>query len=300
MSIFRRKNKEKNQKDNDTTCPLSKEKKDEKTCETCKLSTTCKDKKIEEKEKIRHSIQGIKHKIVVMSGKGGVGKSTVAASLAVSLVNQGKSVGLLDVDVHGPSVPGLLGLKGARANMTADKMLEPVLWKGKLKVMSLGFLLPDEKEAVIWRGPVKMQIIKQFISEVDWGALDFLIVDCPPGTGDEPLTALQSLGQDTKVIIVTTPQSIVIDDVRRSITFCKKVGNEIIGIIENMSGFKCPACGEQHDLFGSGAGRELSREMGVPFLGRIPLNAKIALAADEGEASPDIMAEIVQTIDEMV
>ena len=296
MTIFKRNKKKQEKKDGACPIPEGTDKKDEKVCETCSLKTSCADKKVGEKEKVKQSIHGIKHKIVIMSGKGGVGKSTVAASLAASLADQGKSVGLLDVDVHGPSIPGVLGLKGIRAKLTADKRLAPVLWKEKLKVVSIGFLLSDEKEAVIWRGPIKMQLIKQFVSEVDWGNLDYLVVDCPPGTGDEPLSALHDLGKDAKVIIVTTPQGLVIDDVRRSISFCKKVGNEILGIVENMSGFKCPSCGDYHDLFGSGGGEKLAKEMGVPFLGHIPLNAQIMKAGDSGDLSHEFMDEIVEKV----
>ena len=224
----------------------------------------------------------IKNKLVVMSGKGGVGKSTVAVNIAISLAKAGKKVGLLDVDIHGPSVPRILGLKGQKAKLM-EPWLIPVKWSENLKVMSLGFLLPDEDEAVIWRGPVKGGLIKQFIEEVAWGNLDYLVVDCPPGTGDEPLSVLQILGKDARAVLVTTPQGVAIDDVRRSVTFCKKVGNPIAGIIENMSGFVCPACKDTVDVFGAGSGKKLAEETGTAFLGAIPLDPGMARAGDEGK-----------------
>ncbi len=247
-------------------------------CNTCAVEG-CKTKGNPPKDKA--CLDHIKNKLVVLSGKGGVGKSTVAANIAVALARQGKKVGLLDVDVHGPSIPRLLGLKGKRADMQ-EPWLIPVQWNDNLKVMSLGFLLPDDNEAVIWRGPVKGGLIKQFIEEVAWGNLDYLVVDCPPGTGDEPLSVLQILGDDAKAVIVTTPQGVAIDDVRRSITFCNKVGNPVAGIIENMSGFVCPKCKDVVDVFGSGAGQELAKETGIPFLGAIPLDPEVSRAGDLG------------------
>lgn len=234
------------------------------------------------KEGDKACLDHIKNKLVVMSGKGGVGKSTVAVNLAISLADSGKTVGLLDVDIHGPSIPRILGLKGQKAQMK-EPWLIPVKWSKNLKVMSLGFLLPDEDEAVIWRGPVKGGLIKQFIEEVAWGNLDYLVVDCPPGTGDEPLSVLQILGKDAKAVLVTTPQGVAIDDVRRSVTFCKKVGNPIAGIIENMSGFVCPTCKDTLEVFGAGAGKKLAEETDTKFLGAIPLDPGIARAGDEGK-----------------
>ncbi|MBG0790723.1 MAG: Mrp/NBP35 family ATP-binding protein [Desulfovibrionaceae bacterium] len=232
-------------------------------------------------EKLNKTLSRIKHKIVVMSGKGGVGKSTVAANIAVALSLAGKKVGLLDVDVHGPSVPRLLSLKGKQPHM-GDQVMEPVPWSKNLSVMSLGFLLPDDRQAVIWRGPVKMGLIKQFVEDVMWGDLDYLIVDCPPGTGDEPLSTLQTLGTTAIGVIVTTPQGVAIDDVRRSVSFVGEVGNRVLGIVENMSGFVCPNCGTVHDIFKSGGGEALAKEAGVQFLGRIPLDPEVATSGDEG------------------
>ncbi len=233
--------------------------------------------------KLAENLGRIKNKIVVMSGKGGVGKSTMAANIALSLSLAGKKVGLLDVDVHGPSIPRLLSLSGQQAHIEKD-YIEPIPWSKNLWVMSLGFLLPDRNEAVIWRGPVKMGLIRQFLQNVAWGELDFLIVDCPPGTGDEPLSVMQLIGQETKSVIVTTPQMLAIDDVRRSITFCKRTESQILGVVENMSGFVCPECGKRHEIFKSGAGERMAMEMGVPFLGRIPVDPELARAGDEGFA----------------
>ncbi len=232
-------------------------------------------------EKLQKTLGRIKHKIVVMSGKGGVGKSTVATNIAVALSLAGKKVGLLDVDVHGPSVPRLLSLKGEKPHMS-EKHMEPVPWSKNLSAMSLGFLLEDERQAVIWRGPVKIGLIKQFVEDVMWGDLDYLIVDCPPGTGDEPLTTLQTLGPTAMGVIVTTPQGVAIDDVRRSLSFVGDVGNRVLGLVENMSGFACPDCGSVHNIFNTGGGEELAKEAGVQFLGRIPLDPEVAHSGDEG------------------
>jgi ATP-binding protein involved in chromosome partitioning len=255
-------------------------------------------------DKLSKRLSRIRHKIVVLSGKGGVGKSTMAVNLAVALSLKGKRVGLMDVDVHGPSVPRLLALRGEQPRMD-EKQLEPVQWSRNLSVISLGFLLPNPDEAVIWRGPVKMGLIRQFVEDVSWGDLDYLVVDCPPGTGDEPLSVLQTLGSDALGLIVTTPQSVAVDDVRRSITFCRQVGNPVLGVVENMGGFVCPGCKEEFHIFNKGGGEELAREMGVPFLGRIPIDPEIVRSGDEGyvfvKTHPDsaagkAMMEIVKPI----
>ncbi|NDV26634.1 iron-sulfur cluster carrier protein MrpORP [Desulfovibrio sp. JC010] len=231
--------------------------------------------------KLKKALSRIKHKIVVISGKGGVGKSTVATNIAVALSLAGKQVGLLDVDVHGPSVPRLLSLQDEKPHI-GHEVIEPISWSSNLWVMSLGFMLPSKDDPVIWRGPVKIGLIKQFVQDVAWNDLDFLVVDCPPGTGDEPLSALQTLGQDAHAVIVTTPQGVAVDDVRRSVNFCKQVGNPVLGIVENMSGFVCPDCGNVHDIFNSGGGEELAKETGVNFLGRVPLDPEVGRSGDEG------------------
>jgi len=220
-------------------------------------------------------------KILVLSGKGGVGKSTVAANLSIALAKANRRVGLLDVDIHGPSIPKLLGLEGRMAGGTADG-IQPVEYDTRLKVMSIGFLLRNRDDAVIWRGPLKMNVIRQFLKDVEWGELDFLVVDCPPGTGDEPLSVAQLIGDPDGAIIVTTPQELAICDVRKCVNFCRELRLDVIGLVENMSGFVCPHCGERSDIFRSGGGEAMAADMGVPFLGRVPIDPEVVLAGDQG------------------
>jgi ATP-binding protein involved in chromosome partitioning len=219
--------------------------------------------------------------VLVLSGKGGVGKSTVAVNLAVSLGMEGKKVGLLDVDIHGPSVPKMLHMEGTKLESSADRVLPADF--GGLKVMSIGFLLSDEADAVIWRGPAKAGAIRQFINDVEWGDLDYLVIDCPPGTGDEPLTVVQTLVKIDGAVVVTTPQDLAIADVRKSISFCGQLNLPVLGVIENMSGFVCPHCGGTVDIFKTGGGEAMAGEMRVPFLGRIPMDATIMASADDGK-----------------
>ena len=235
-----------------------------------------------EQEQIRQRVKRIKHQILVLSGKGGVGKSTVAVNLAVSLALSGKSVGLLDIDIHGPSIPKILNLEGRSVQAIGDALL-PIQMLDNLKVMSIGFLLRGRDDAVIWRGPMKYQMIKQFLKDVQWGDLDFLIVDSPPGTGDEPLSVVQLLENADGAIIVTTPQEVALSDVRKGITFCRNLNLPVIGVLENMSGFVCPKCGERTDIFKSGGGEQMAEQMNVPFLGRIPINPQIVRACDSGQ-----------------
>ena len=245
---------------------------------------SCSDKdcaKKQEDEKLQNSLARIKNKLVVLSGKGGVGKSTVAVNIAAALALAGKKVGLLDVDVHGPSIPRMLSLSQEQPHIEKD-YIEPIQWSKNLWVMSLGFMLPNRNDAVIWRGPIKMGLIKQFLQDVAWGDLDFLVVDCPPGTGDEPLSTMQLIGPEAKAVIVSTPQGVAVDDVRRSVTFCSQVGNPVLGLIENMSGYACPKCGEVSDIFASGGGEDLATEMGSKFLGRIPIDPEVVRAGDMG------------------
>ncbi len=234
-----------------------------------------------EQDRMNRTLRRVRHKIVVMSGKGGVGKSTVATNLALGLAQAGKKVGLLDVDVHGPSVPRLLSLRDAKVHIDANH-IDPVPYNENLFVMSLGFLLPNPYQPVIWRGPVKQGFIQQLIADVAWGDLDYMVVDCPPGTGDEPLSVLQLLGADAKAVIVTTPQGVAVDDVRRSVTFVGDVGNSVLGIVENMSGIVCSQCGHVENIFGKGGGMRLAQETGVRFLGEIPLDPEIVRSGDEG------------------
>lgn len=223
----------------------------------------------------------IKYKIVVLSGKGGVGKSTTAANLATSLALVGRSVGLLDIDFHGPSIPKLMGLENRKVGVK-ENLLMPIGYGENLKVMSLGFLLQNADDAVIWRGPIKMGAIKQLLKDVDWGRLDYLIVDCPPGTGDEPLSIVQLLKNPTGAVVVTQPQDLSVADVQRSISFCEKLSLRVLGVIENMSGFVCPHCGATVDIFKSGGGERLAKTMKVAFLGKIPIDPDIVLDGDAG------------------
>ncbi len=230
------------------------------------------------------TLDRIRRTIVVLSGKGGVGKSTIAANLALSLALAGKRVGILDIDFHGPSIPKLFGLEGQRVETDEQQKLVPLEFVSNLKVMSLGFLLQGPDDAVIWRGPMKMGVIKQFLTDVNWGDLDYLIVDAPPGTGDEPLSVCQLIQPLTGAVIVTTPQKVAAVDVRKSVSFCKRLDVPVLGIVENMSGFVCPKCGELTQILPQGAGRQIASDMNVPFLGAIPIDPDVARAADSGQA----------------
>ena len=238
---------------------------------------------------IRGALSRIKHQYLIMSGKGGVGKSSLAVNLAAALAGRGGKVGLLDVDLHGPSVPHMLGLQG-RMTVGPDRSMIPQMYSDNLAVVSIESLLDDRDDAVIWRGPKKLNAIRQFIADVAWGALDYLLIDSPPGTGDEPLAVAQNI-PDAKAIVVTTPQEVSLADVRKSIRFLNKVGLEIAGLVENMSGFVCPHCGQATDLFGRGGGQLLAEALDINFLGAVPLDAGVVPAADRGEpyvlAAPD-------------
>lgn len=231
--------------------------------------------------RIRGRLARIHHQIVVLSGKGGVGKSTVAVNLAVALAGQGLSVGLLDIDVHGPSVPIMLGLEGTHP-VNHNGALVPVEFNSNLKVMSIGFLLASRDDPVIWRGPLKYSIIEQFLGDVEWGDLDYLIIDAPPGTGDEPLSVIQLLGNLDGAVIVTTPQEVALSDVRKCVSFCGQLNCHVLGLIENMSGLVCPHCGETINVFRHGGGQALAEETGIPFLGAVPLDPDLVEAGDLG------------------
>ncbi len=235
-----------------------------------------------QRQRLADRLGRIGRKIVVLSGKGGVGKSTVAVNLAVTLAAAGRRVGLLDVDIHGPSVPTMLGLEDLRVEGTEDG-LQPVP-AGGVKVMSLGFFLNHPDDAVIWRGPMKMGAIRQFLADVAWGELDDLVIDSPPGTGDEPLSVCQLIGNLDGAVVVTTPQKVAAVDVRKSISFCRKLNVPVLGVVENMSGFVCPQCGTVTSILRSGGGRQIAADMEVPFLGSIPLDPRIAESGDEGRA----------------
>jgi len=223
----------------------------------------------------------VRHVILVLSGKGGVGKSTVSVNLAFALANMGKSVGLLDLDIHGPNIPKMLGLEDQRPAVL-DKVIEPVHVTGNLSVMSMAFLLPDTSTPVIWRGPMKMGAIQQFLSEVNWGSLDYLVVDLPPGTGDEALTIAQLAPNVRGAVIVTTPQDVAVLDAIKAAKFVEKLELPVLGIIENMSGMVCPHCGGAVDLFGTGGGKKAAEDLHVPYLGAIPLDPAMVIAGDNG------------------
>jgi Mrp family chromosome partitioning ATPase len=229
---------------------------------------------------VNESLGKIKNKILVMSGKGGVGKTSTSVNLSIALADKGYNVGIMDVDLHGPDVPRMLGLEGS-PQVNENKKLNPISYSETLRAISIESFTPNKDDAIIWRGPLKFSAIKQFIVDIDWGNLDFLIIDAPPGTGDEPLTVAQTIS-DAKAIIVTTPQEVALADVRKSINFCKTVKMEIFGLIENMSGFSCPHCGEMIELFGTGGGEKTANQMGVRFLGRIPFDPKLVACGDSG------------------
>jgi len=231
---------------------------------------------------IESNLARIKRKILVMSGKGGVGKSTMAGYLALLLSNKGHKVGLLDVVLHGPSIPRLMNVQGGLDMQPEQRVARPYRFSENLGVVSLEMVMGDRDTAVIWRGPLKISAIRQFISDIEWGDLDYLVVDSPPGTGDEPLTVAQTI-PDAEALIVTTPQEISLADVRKSINFCRQVNLNILGVVENMSGLVCRQCGERMSIFGSGGGKKMALEMGVPLLGEIPIEPEMVALGDKGK-----------------
>jgi Mrp family chromosome partitioning ATPase len=232
--------------------------------------------------KITRSLGKIKNKILVMSGKGGVGKSTVAVNLALGLAKLGHKVGLMDVDLHGPDICRMLNLtESLQPQKEKDALVPPLVYNENVKVVSLEYMMKNRDDAIIWRGPLKIQAIRQFVSDMDWGELDYLIVDAPPGTGDEPLSVAQTI-PGVKAVVVTTPQAIALADVRKSINFCKQVKMEIAGVVENMSGFVCPHCNETVEIFSSGGGELTARDFDLPFLGRVPMDPQVVIAGDTG------------------
>ncbi|HUU75876.1 MAG TPA: Mrp/NBP35 family ATP-binding protein [Methanoregulaceae archaeon] len=253
-------------------------------CEGCPSAQTCDSAKgpsaqprgLPEKAKI-----DVDHVVLVLSGKGGVGKSTVSVNLAFALSSHGFKVGLLDLDIHGPNVPKMLGIEEHKL-LTTGTLIEPVHVTGNLSVVSMAFLLPDKSTPVIWRGPMKMSAIGQFLAEVNWGELNYLVVDLPPGTGDEALSIVQLAPNVRGAVIVTTPQEVATMDALKAAKFIEQLQIPIIGIVENMSGMLCPHCNEEIDLFGKGGGKKIAEELGVPFLGSIPLDPEMRKAGDEG------------------
>jgi Mrp family chromosome partitioning ATPase len=237
--------------------------------------------KSEEEIKVTKTLARIKNRLLVFSGKGGVGKSTVAANLALAFAQKGMKVGLLDVDIHGPNLAKMMGVEDKRMMATPDG-IKAVQVSDNLKLVSMSFLLENADLPVIWRGPMKMKAIQQFLGDVDWGELDWLVIDSPPGTGDEPLSVAQLIPA-TGAVIVTTPQEVSIMDSRKAVAFARKLNLKVLGIIENMSGMVCPHCGEKIDLFKEGGGKRAALELGAPFLGKIPLDPQIVNSGDEGK-----------------
>ena len=229
---------------------------------------------------IADNLSGVKHRIFVMSGKGGVGKSSVTVNTAAALAHRGFKVGILDVDMHGPSVPNLLGLK-ATIEMNEKNELIPAMYNENLAVISMDSFLQDRDQAILWRGPKKTAAIRQFLSDVAWGPLDFLLIDSPPGTGDEHMTILKTI-TDAQSVVVTTPQEISLADVRKAVNFLQVAEGRVLGVVENMSGLVCPHCHQEIDLFKKGGGEELAKHYEIPFLGAIPLDPSTVVAADRG------------------
>ena len=230
---------------------------------------------------LKKALARIRYKLLIFSGKGGVGKSTVSVNLAAELARRGFKVGLLDIDFHGPSVPQLAGVVGMTPPFENGR-ITPVLSPAGFGVVSVGLLVEDPDEAVVWRGPAKMAVIQQLLRDVEWGDLDFLLIDSPPGTGDEPLSVVQIIHDMTGAVLVTTPQQVAIADVRRSANFCDKVNVSVVGVVENMAGFACPKCGEISSVFSSGGAAEMCRDLDLPLLGSIPLDIQVMRASEEG------------------
>jgi ATP-binding protein involved in chromosome partitioning len=236
---------------------------------------------IEEQTKLNDCLSKIKHVVIVMSGKGGVGKSTVASNLAMTLSMAGYQTGIMDIDITGPNLPKMFHVEDEKL-MVENQRLIPITIPPSLKIMSMAFLLPDKDSAIMWRGPVKMSAVKQFIEDVNWGDLDYLVIDMPPGTGDEALSIVQLIPKADGIVIVTTPQDVALLDSRKSVTFATQTKIPIIGLIENMSGFVCPHCGEITDIFKSGGGEATAKDMNIQFLGRVPIEPAIVLSGDSG------------------
>ena len=254
-----------------------------KSCDICEKERTCSSKEKEEHEEARRAqkLSRIRSKIMVMSGKGGVGKSTVSVNFAASLALQDYEVGVLDADIHGPDIPRMCGVEN-RPLVSHGQGLEPIkVFKG-LKTISTALLSQDPDKAIVWRGPLKHRAIQQFLGDVNWGDLDYLVIDLPPGTGDEPLSVAHLIKNVDGAIIVTTPQDVALLDSRKAVNFSRLLNVPVLGIVENMSGMVCPHCGERIDLFKVGGGERAARELGVPFLGRIPIDPKMVIRCDAG------------------
>jgi len=264
----------------------------------------------DENKKLKFKMAKIKHKIAIISGKGGVGKSTVTANLAMAIATHGyaNSVGVLDADITGPCIPKILGIRDQKLQVGPPGIF-PATGPLGMKVISMDFLLPSDETPVIWRGPLKMRAIQQFLSDIVWGELDFLFIDLPPGTGDEPLSVMQLLPDMDGVVIVTIPSEVSQIVVKKAVTFAKQMSVPVIGIVENMSGFTCPKCGEHIDIFNAGGGKKIAEDLKIPFLGRIPIDPEICRDSDKGSPfiieHPDSLAskafmEIVKKVEEFL
>lgn len=253
---------------------------------------------VQQEPELEEFLKGVKQVFMVMSGKGGVGKSTMAAGIAASLAAKGLRTGLLDIDVHGPSIARIMGLTGLALSSVNGK-IQPYPYSDNLKIISMQGFLQHSDDAVIWRGPLKIGVIKQFLVDVDWGPLDALVIDSPPGTGDEPLTIAQFIPK-CGAIVVTTPQGVALADVRKSLNFCRQVGMKIVGVIENMSGYVCPECGHHAAIFKTGGGEALALEFNVPFLGRMPLDPLVVCAGDDGVSAMERSSAMKTAVDEIV
>ena len=243
----------------------------------------------EEEEALREkylneNLSKIKNKIVIISGKGGVGKSTVSVNLAYCFALNGYKVGIMDVDIHGPSIAKMTGIEGIVLTAKENERPKPIKVINNFYVLSIASMLGSSDEPLIWRGPMKMNVIKQFLEDIDWPELDYLIIDCPPGTGDEPLSVIQLLKNVTGTIIVSTPQDVAFLDARKTINFSKKLNVPILGIIENMSGFVCPKCGEKIDIFKSGGAEKAAKDFKLNILGKIPIDIDIVHSSDNGKS----------------
>jgi len=264
--------------------------------------------RVEQDKRLKERISCIRYKFIVISGKGGVGKTTVAVNLAYELASKGKKVGILDVDIHGPNVAKMLGIEEEKL-LGSEIGIEPIRVLPNLKVISSAFLLQSKDQPVIWRGPLKMLVVKQFLADVNWGELDYLIVDSPPGTGDEPLSVCQLISDISGAIVVTTPQDVAILDSRKSVLFAKELNIPLAGIVENMSLFLCPHCRKEINLFGTGAGEKTAHDLNVPFLGRIPLEPEMVKFGDSGKPLLSVkrntqaavaMIEIIRKLEEFL
>ena len=271
-------------------------------CDSCQQRSTCSDS---DAIKISSRMSRIKHKILVGSGKGGTGKSTIAANLAVTLKRRSYRVGLLDADITGPDIPKLLGIEDIRLH-SGPEGIEPADADG-IKVVSMALLLVKKNSAVVWRGPMKAAAIKQFLSDVNWGDLDFLIVDLPPGTSDEPMSLVQLIPDLSGALVVTTPQGVALLDSRKAVTMFQDMSVPVLGLIENMSWLSCPRCGEKIQIFRRGNGEAAARELRVDFLGSIPMDPEVGNLAEQGlpfvghktavqEVFDDIVSKILEKL----